>query len=554
MDVLEHLMKLGDQVMDRQNLLSLLQEIAEHFYPERADFTATRTLGEDYGANLMSSYPVLVRRDLGDSLSSILRPTNKEWYHQRPVASGPKAKIAFSDGIDVDQEGMAWLERSDHIMRRAMYHKDSGFSRATKEADHDFAAFGQAVIQVTLNRDANGLLFRNWHLRDVGWMENENGVVDTVVRNWRPTAYRLSQLFPRKSLAPQMVEKLDKSPFMHVNVRHMIVPSTLCKFTREYRTPFVSVYIDIDNKHIIEERPSKSRQYVIPRWRTVSGTQYAVSPATCVALPDARLLQAMVGLLLEATEKAVSPPTVANKEIFGGNFAMYAGGMTWADMADGRIQDHFQQIPIDKNGIPLGLERERNVNAQLLEAFYINKLSLPPAGAQMTAYEVGQRVQEYIRQAMPLFEPMEYEYNAPLCEATWDVLFGMGAFGSPHDIPKSLRGRATEFMFESPLHDAIERARGQQFLETKAMLAEAVSVDPSAIHVVDIKAAFRDALRGSGAPASWVRSESDAQALADAEAQNQRTAEMLQQMQMGADIAKTTGEAQQLAGTAPTGA
>jgi hypothetical protein len=34
----------------------------------------------------------------------------------------------------------------------------------------------------------------------------------------------------------------------------------------------------------------------------------------------------------------------------------------------------------------------------------------------MTAYEVGQRVQEYIRNALPIFEPMEMEYNAALCD------------------------------------------------------------------------------------------------------------------------------------------
>jgi hypothetical protein len=40
----------------------------------------------------------------------------------------------------------------------------------------------------------------------------------------------------------------------------------------------------------------------------------------------------------------------------------------------------------------------------------------------MTAYEVGQRIQEYIRGALPLFEPMEMEYNGALCERTFEIL------------------------------------------------------------------------------------------------------------------------------------
>ena len=38
-------------------LQSLWQEIAENFYPERADFTLRRSIGTDFAANLMTSYP-----------------------------------------------------------------------------------------------------------------------------------------------------------------------------------------------------------------------------------------------------------------------------------------------------------------------------------------------------------------------------------------------------------------------------------------------------------------------------------------------------------------
>jgi len=70
-----------------------------------------------------------------------------------------------------------------------------------------------------------------------------------------------------------------------------------------------------------------------------------------------------------------------------------------------------------------------------LRRSFLNKLSLPPADREMTAYETGQRIQEYIRNALPLFEPMEMEYNGALCEDTFEALMRVGAFGSPQDIP-----------------------------------------------------------------------------------------------------------------------
>lgn len=179
----------------------------------------------------------------------------------------------------------------------------------------------------------------------------------------------------------------------------------------------------------------------------------------------------------------------------------------------------------------------------IAEAFYLNKLTLPAAGQDMTAFEVGQRIQEYIRQAMPLFEPMETEYNAPLCDITFSKLLRAGAFGSPLDMPKKLRNMTVEFTFESPLHDAAERERGQRFIETSQMLATAQALDPSAVHVVDATVALRDVLKAIGAPATWTRSEAVVNDMRNAEKQAQQTAQTLATMQQGADVAATLSQA-----------
>ena len=60
----------GRLFTQKQPLDSLWQEIADNFYPERATFTANRSMGTDFAANLMSSYPILCRRDLGNQLGT----------------------------------------------------------------------------------------------------------------------------------------------------------------------------------------------------------------------------------------------------------------------------------------------------------------------------------------------------------------------------------------------------------------------------------------------------------------------------------------------------
>lgn len=536
MAYIDNLIGQSEQLFSKRGaLLSLWQTIADNFYPERADFTTVRNIGAEFGTNLMSSYPVLARRDLGNTIGAMLRPTSKAWFHART-----------NNYDELGPEARAWLQGASARMRLAMHNQKSQFSRATKEGDHDFSAFGQTALQTSLNRKADGMLYRCWHLRDVAWVEDADGLVTTVFRRWKPSARELLSIFGSK-VHSAVTTAMQRDPYREFNCVHCIVPTEDYKGGKSWRTPFVSIYYDVDNKHIIEEVGLFTQEYVIPRWSTVSGSQYAYSPATVAALPDARLLQAMTRVLLEAGEKATNPPMIAIQEAIRSDVAIYAGGITWVDAAyDERMGSVLRPLTQDKNGIPLGIDMADRMKSSLAEAFYLNKIALPPPGADMTAYEVGQRVQEYIRQAMPLFEPMEDGYNQPLCDNTFQIMMRAGAFGSAFDMPEELHGADVGFIFESPLHDAVEREKGQRFMEAKSMIAQTIELDPNAGDILDASTALRDVLEAIGVPAKWTRSEEAVSTMASQRVQAQQSAELLAQMQQGADVAKTLNEAGQI--------
>lgn len=538
MDLVAHLCSQSEQLFNKRSaVLSLWQTLADNFYPERADFTTTRNLGSEFATELYSSYPVMARRDLGNAFGAMLRPSSKNWMH-----------IRVKDGWEeLGVEARQWLERAEHVQKRYMYRKDSQFSRATKEADHDFATFGQAVLQVSKNQWANGMLYRCWHLRDVAWVEDANGAASSVYRKWSPTAVDLAQYFPN-TIHPKIRETLAKKPYDEHPTMHCILPSEVYNrcdgVDKRYSTPFVSCYFDPVNQHLLQVVGLKVQEYVIPRWQTVSGSQYAYSPASIVALPDARLIQAMTRVLLEAGEKAVTPPMIAVQEALRSDLSVYAGGVTWVDAEyDERLGEVLRPLAQDSSGIPLGLEMAQDTRAMIAECFFLNKITLPQPGNEMTAYEVGQRVQEYIRQAMPLFEPLETEYNAPLCDITFEIMLRAGAFGRMEDMPEELMGAEVEFYFESPLHDATEREKGQRFLEAKGILADAAAIDPGVINVLDVVTAVGDVFKGLGVPAAWTRSGTQVEAIKREQDQQRQTAELLASLQQGAEVAKTLGEA-----------
>jgi hypothetical protein len=526
----------GDQLFGKRSTLMLLwQDIGENFYCERADFTVKREIGDDYAGNLTTSYPLLVRRELGDAISSMLRPRGQEWFG-----------ITVEQDQHLDHSGKQWLEWASGVQRRAMYDRLSQFHRATKEGDHDFASFGQCVISVEVDWSTTSLLYRCWHLRDVVWCETYNGTIGDIHRNWCPDVRTLLALFGKDKLHKNVVDRLDKDPYGTVKCRHVVIPVGQYDGDQKYRSPYVSIYIDVENGHLISEKPSWSQVYCIPRWQTVSGSQYAYSPATVAALPDARLLQAMTLTLLEAGEMAVRPPLIATKEAIRGDVSVYAGGITWVDAQyDERLGEVLRPITQDKSGLPFGVDISEEKKQMLQQAFYLNRLSLPPPEREMTAYETGQRIQEYIRNALPLFEPMENEYNGALCEMTFDVLMRVGAFGPAEEFPRSIRNQDVRFRFESPLHQAIERQKGQKFLEAKSLLREAAEIDQATVATLDARKALREALTGIGVSSDWMRSEDEVEAQAQKMAQQQQAQQAIQQTEQASIAAQEAGKAQQ---------
>lgn len=175
-------------------------------------------------------------------------------------------------------------------------------------------------------------------------------------------------------------------------------------------------------------------------------------------------------------------------------------------------------------------------------AFFLDALTLPQKTAAMTAYEVSQHVQEYIRNALPIFEPMESEYNAALCEETHGLMLRHGGFGNPATWPKELQGAEIEFTFESPLHDAIDQQLGQKFQEAQQLIGSAIALDPSCAFLPKTEDALREALIGVGVPAKWLNNEAYVAEMKANQAAMQQRQQTLANMQQASEAAKNLGQ------------
>jgi hypothetical protein len=510
----------GDALFARKRPVDALwQEIALNFYPERADFTTRRSEGEDYAAHLFTSYPVVARRELGNLFSSNLRPRSTKWFALR----------VEDETLDQGTEERRYLDYLAGVQWRAMYDPQAQFVRATKEGDHDFAAFGNAVIRGGPNVEGNGLLFTCYHLRDTAWSENAEGRVDLLHRDWTPTARQLRQHFGEK-VSRVVDDACRTEPEKAFACRQVVLPSRLYNDAsgEARKFPFVSLTIERDSETVLEEIGLSYFPYVVPRWQTVSGSPYGRSMATGIALPDGRTMQVLVRVLREAGEKFVDPPMIAVMDAIRSDIALYAGGVTTADIEyDERLGEVLRPIAQDRGGMPIGFEIAEALREDIRAAFFLDKIQLPQFGSDMTAFEVRRRIEEHIRAASPLFEPIEQDYNTPLCELAFDVLRSHGAFGPIELMPESLRGADVRFTFCSPLADMSEQNDADIYRQTmETIVKPAAEVDPALLALVNLDEAVPDAMRASGFKAKWMNG-------SEAVVMRRRELEEQQKMQAG---------------------
>lgn len=495
------LIDLGDKLFSKRDpLLALWQEIAENYYPMRATFMTEFQGGRDYAAHLLDSHPVLTRQELGNAVSSMLRPRGQPWF----------ASSTVNEELNADPEVAQYLEYITDTIRTNMYHSKTQFVRATKEGDHDFITFGQAVISTMESPTRDALFYRNHHLRDCVWLENATGVVNHLHRKDKMSARQMCEQFGEAKVHKLVREALAKEPGKEINMRAIAMPAREYDKTnsgdkKKRRLPYVIIYVDVDNVHIIREDMDYIFPYAVPRWATVSGSQYAYSPATFNSLPDGRMAQMMARILLEAGEKSVDPPGIANSEAIR-EANLEAGALTWADVGpDGSLKDAYMPIQITGD-MRTGFAMRADLRQMLESAFFINKLALPEANKDMTATEVRARTEEHVRNLLPLFEPMEQEYNTRILDNTFARLRALGKFDF-HAMPDVLSREEFTWTFKNPMQEASTRILVSQAQETLGVVSMGMEfgakMGQRVTNPVKIEKVMQDAVRGAGGPAAW---------------------------------------------------
>lgn len=525
----------------------LNQDIARNFYPIRADFTETLNL-EEIAGDVMDGTPIHARETLGNAIDAMLR--QGDWF-----------KVGSGDGDrDKRPANAVSLNRVTNAMLSILRHPDSGSADAFKEWDMDwvtFGAFAGSIEESPVTR--RHIVFKPWHLRDCAWLLNEDGQVDTFYRDLmlpaRDIVRRHDKGIWTGEIAPAIRLAARLEPSKEFRIRHVLMPvddiyGSSPDDVRRIRHPFVSIYLDVENRTYLNDAGTPVFSYVVGRNRKLSGKPWGFSPMALNALQDARMLQDMALVILEQGQKAVDPPTIGAGSVFVRDMNFFAGGHTEVDLEpEQKLQDNFTTL--ETGNIAAGLELKADVRALIMESWLLNKLTLPTL-RDMRELEVQVRTDEFRRAALPFFQPIEPNYHSEVLGTTFAMGVNMGAI-RPEMFSSDLRGGGLNFTYTTPLNDADGLDIVRKYYESVNIVTVGAQVDKTVANLYDLRAATEAALSRGTLP-EWVipeekRKQADQQA--DVVSGLTQAADIARQASgVTADVSNATMAAQQ-AGLAP---
>lgn len=529
----DEVLRRGERAFERmQPMLRLYQAIAEIFYPERADFIGKITPGDERYWDIFDEEGMLLRRNLANQIGAMIRPRGQEWF---------KCK-AFPRHLNKVDEVRVWCESATKITREVIYTATTNFTKAMTESDNDYVAFGTSVVTHTYSHDRKGLVFECLHPRDCAYYRNTDGQVSEMHQRMQLSLKQIDDM--GLVLTKDLLKLFKDNPHHEIEVRRCVYPVE--RYGGEKELPrsakYAVMYIAVGVKQELKAKSGKNPffrtwPFWVREWSSVSGEPSGRSPCTSVALATGRGLQQAGMAIIESLEKLVNPPLIAPDDGIASEVQIRANGITYYDTTlDYGSRSPIEALPVGRPDF--GMEYAEERRQFLARAFLQNIINFPGISKEMTKYEAQRLWEQYMRDAAPVFEPLEAD-NGRLLEGIFERIYdadGPGKSGGYAPPPEELYEAEVKFDFDTPLSAAYSRLEFEKAAEAHEYMMGRMQLNPGVVDLVDQDEMDRAAL-GAVVPQVWVRAKKDVEKTRE-EKQKEKM------MTMAANMALQTGASQ----------
>jgi hypothetical protein len=410
------------------------QLVSEYVGQRKASFTHFSEPGEFVQSDIWSDVASLASDTASSALVGLVWPDSYSF------------KLEPFGDLKEDDEIKKWLSQCTTEMQAAMDDPEAGLALAMDEAMKDFLDYGTPAIHCEEGTKTD-LRFDAWNVSQFSIDEGDDGYVDTFFKCWSRTVRQLVNKFGIDKVSSETRKAYnDKQYLKKVKVLHVIAPRPVDakKGKGPHNMPYMSVYIEVDKKHIIKESGFNELPTFAFRYSKRIGEKYGRSPAMR-ALPSIMQLNALWELITIGAEKNFDPPlAVYDDGTFGGGTIDTSAGAINVINVTGKMSGSRSPIePLFTVGkfddVAVLVERLENT---IKDHFMIDRLLDLNNDKEMTAREA--LIRDKIRQSTlrsPVSRIMAELLNR-MIPRVFNVLLRKGRFGFAEGSPEAIAWEA----------------------------------------------------------------------------------------------------------------
>jgi hypothetical protein len=431
-----------------------------------------------------------------------------------------------------------WLELAEEALYKA-YNEGNLYSQIPALIE-SAATFGHGVMLV--DEDAVNRKIRStaMNTREIYLDTNEYDEVDTVFREFYMTCENAAAYFGLDKLAPEIRDGWDDEGsrarplrLLHAVYKHKGADggNTL---TGSGRFMYASVFVDLENRHLIKEGGYQDFPYAVFTWKKTAGKKYGYSPAMGAA-SDIRLLHKVTESLLEVAQLSARPPVNVPVKLQGAE-QLVPDGRNYYLTAN----EVISPIQVGAN-FPITIEITRDMEERIKDWFHVDFfLMLQQQSRRMTATEVVELQGEKAAVLSNMVTNLNYALQK-IVQRSVDILFRQEKLPP---LPPALRreGVSMKVDFIGILAQAQRKAhetsgimQGLQLMGALAQMAPAVPQVAEAFDYVNASEILKRGFESGGMSQLAIREEEEVRKIrqerAEAQAQAMRQQAAMQQQQ-----------------------
>src|SRR5690606_18624199 len=263
---------------------------------------------------------------------------------------------------------------------------------------------------------------------------NEEGAVDTVIREFKLTARQAVQQFGLESLGPILRECLkdEAGQDKEFTFYHAVMPRTERDASRDdaLNKPWKSCYVSKEDQLVVQEGGYDEMPYAVSRFLKYAGDTWGWAPAF-VALPLTRKVNFDRMQESALLELAAFPP-MAEPDSLAGQLDLRAGGR---NVVEGPNIGEMMPRPLYQPEVAAiaAIQESIQQDRQAIDkAFYGDVIAMfSNLDREVTAFEAAQLAGEKLDVFAPYYHRLINELDTPLLVRTFSLLLEAGYYDEP---------------------------------------------------------------------------------------------------------------------------